>query len=1016
VRRRTVVWVILVGLVVVLAMVLVPKPCARAWLRWGIVAETCPVGLPLPKASVSFDRVGRHSRVMARVHVDALCSAGLAYHGFEADARRFDLGFTLERAGLEPLELEASCRSIAGARACRITIPELPDGDYTVATRVVAPFGETVLRTELALYRDAVVHLATDRPLYRPGDVIRYRSVVLDAGDLAPLDGRPGTFEIRDPNDALLYTEPVTSGDFAVAAGRFPVPVGARKGTYTLRYVSGSAVDSVEVEVRPFSLPRLELELGSRERWYGPGEQPVLRGTVRYRTGTPVAGAEVKLWAEAARGWPPPTAWVDGATVTTDAEGAFAWPLGSVPRDLVGKTVVPFRAEVVDRSGDRLEGGTQLVLSDAPIVAAIQSELGDGLVADFPNRVFLHLTTPDGAPIPEVDIRVSRAWDPSDPGVAATTDVDAVAALTLDPGKPISVLRPARPTREPSRRELVLVERSELEDLLHVEVGIDERVLIDRWTPALEPCAAHLTLPAQRVYGVMVEADGRVGRVIPLMNRPVDRCVVRTLGGMRGPVGERRFYRIGFDLQPAPGAALEGSHQALSGATHGGWSQAAEHALLEARPCVMDRPLDANFPQRLQWSMERGEREVQLRWTRDPAVLAVWTEAEQACVRRAFEVVQLAEPSAEAAHGVTRIALIASPAAATSGSSGDTFVTAWELEVQARSGGEDLGSTRIVVEPGTIPELRLRAARSVLAPGDPVEIRLLRGPDFDGELPEDGAVLHLWQQDEAIAELRYDAERRMILGHVPEDARGLCGVTLLGATARLWVPDPTPLSVELTPDKSHYRPRELALLRVSTAEGGLPAAAGVSLMGVDAALGELAPLLSPEDWSRVVLSVVSDAAAFDRFDNVALFTGRVRGEHAVEATLQGASWSQLIADYEYLPSAHTSHEPSLTVQLNSNFYAALLDTRRSVARWERNAPEGERLEPEQVAALWREVLGERREAGAPVVDAFGLELTLDRLPEPLLEQLDPYALATDARRLSEDVQPWKAWVAQEVNP
>ncbi len=1015
-RRRTVVVVILVGLAVVLALVLVPKPCARAWLRWGIVAELCPVGQPLPQASVSFDRVGRHNRVMARVYLDAIYSVGRPDQWLEADARRFDVGFELELPEEGTLELESRCRTISGALACKLTIPELPDGDYTVVTRVEAPFGDATLRTELPLYRDAVVHMASDRPLYRPGDVIRYRSVVLDARDLAPLDGRPGTFEVRDPADVVIYSERLVSGEFAVAAGRFPVPRGAKSGTYTLKYISGGATDVIEVQVRPFELPRLELELGSSERWYGPGERPELRGAVRFRTGTPVADAEVRLWAEPGSGWPPPTSWVDGVTSRTDAEGGFSWPLERVPEDLDGKVVVPFRAEVLDRSGDRLEGGTQLVLSDAPIVATLQSELGDGLVADFPNRVFVHLATPDGAPIAGAEIEVTRAWDPRDPGVKATTDVDAVAALTLDPGKPISVLLPPRPVRKTSSRARVLVERAGLEDLLHVEVGIDQRVVIDRWTPALEACSVHLTEYSERSYGVMVEPDGRVARVVAPVDHPLDRCVVRTLEGMVGPRGERRFYRVVYNIVPAPGARFVDSNQTLDGESHGGWEHAVKLAALEARPCILGRQQEAAFPARLQWSLERGERRPELRWSRDPAVLAVWSDTEQACVQRAFDAIELAEPSEVDTHGVTLLMVRPPSDAASDAESTGTLKTAWELEVRARSGEEDLGSTRIVVEPGAIPVLRLRASRSVLSPGDEVEIRLLRGPGFDAELPEDGAVVHLQQIDEELPALRYDAERRMIHGRIPEGAMGLYGVSMLGAATRLWVPDPTPMTVEITPDKSQYRPRELALLQLSTAEGGRPVAAGVSLMGVDAALGELAPLLSPEDWSRVVLDLSSSEAAFGRFDAVALLSGRVRGEHAVEATLQGTSWTRIFPAYQYLESPQSLREPAPWVQLNHSFYAALVDTRRAVARWELEAAEGELLEPERVATLWSEVLAARRAAGEPVVDAFGLELTINRLPDELLEQLDPYGLATDARRLSEDVQPWKAWVAEEVNP
>lgn len=74
-----------------------------------------------------------------------------------------------------------------------------------------------------------------------------------------------------------------------------------------------------------------------------------------------------------------------------------------------------------------------LLLSEDGIAAAAVTELGDGLVENFNNRLYLRVTTPDGQSLPSTELLVKRAWEPSDPGVPAKTDEDGVAALQSIP-------------------------------------------------------------------------------------------------------------------------------------------------------------------------------------------------------------------------------------------------------------------------------------------------------------------------------------------------------------------------------------------------------------------------------------------------------------------------------------------------------------------------------------------------------------------------------------------------------
>jgi hypothetical protein len=340
--------------------------------------------------------------------------------------------------------------------------------------------------------------------------------------------------------------------------------------------------------------------------------------------------------------------------------------------------------------------------------------------------------------------------------------------------------------------------------------------------------------------------------------------------------------------------------------------------------------------------------------------------------------------------------------------------TAWELEISASAGGEALGTTRILARPGEIPPLRLRPARSVLAAGDEVSIQLLRGPDFSSDLPDEGDIVPILQGQRRAGELSYRSEDRSFVGTIPGGVHGLLAVSWEGARAHLWVPDPSPLVVTLGTDRTSYRPGERTTITVSTREGDSPTGAAVTLSGVDFALDEVGRLIEPDDWSRVIARGRTHQASFDRFDTLALHAGRIRGEHAVQATLQRIWWNSQENEQGRIAPIETAAPLDPQEVFERAFYGTLRDLRQAVIAWEQEAPAGARLTPAVIGILLEDTLRAREAAGLPIRDAWGLRLELRRLPTSYLELLDPYRMATDARRLSEDVESWEAWVAEEA--
>jgi hypothetical protein len=103
---------------------------------------------------------------------------------------------------------------------------------------VVAQHRESreIAETTLAVEPDRrVTYLAIDRPLYRPGETVRYRSLTLSRFRLTAERPTPVHFEIRGSNGTVVPGSPRdTLDDRGVAAGTFVIPNELAAGRYAL--------------------------------------------------------------------------------------------------------------------------------------------------------------------------------------------------------------------------------------------------------------------------------------------------------------------------------------------------------------------------------------------------------------------------------------------------------------------------------------------------------------------------------------------------------------------------------------------------------------------------------------------------------------------------------------------------------------------------------------------------------------------------------------------------------------
>ncbi len=253
-------------------------------------------------SEVSFDREQRF-RVVAR---DRQSGAALADEAVQ-------LGWLSEDAKAHEL---ATLRTDAAGVA--VFDVRLPPARSSVRLRAVLPRRGPDASDETTVYRSVpVTFVSSDKPLYQPGQTIHFRALTLSA-DERPMRGLEATLEVVGPAGSTLWRKVEKTSEFGIVHGDVPLAAEAGPGTYTLRVAFGPFSNEHPVEVKRYSLPKLEARIELARDLLEPGEK--LAGTVsaRYFFGEPAVSATVTLRAADDRAL---------ARGVTDAAGRFRFEI-----------------------------------------------------------------------------------------------------------------------------------------------------------------------------------------------------------------------------------------------------------------------------------------------------------------------------------------------------------------------------------------------------------------------------------------------------------------------------------------------------------------------------------------------------------------------------------------------------------------------------------------------------------------------------------------------------------------
>src|SRR5881396_4013227 len=248
-----------------------------------------------------------------------------------------------------------------------------------------------------------LIHVSTDKPIYRSGERLYVRGVFLRAAGHTPLASSLSetvSFEIKGPKGDTVASG-VSSIIDSVAGFSWDIPPTQAGGEYTVRISHPGADGRAErkFDIRAYRAPRLKSQIVFVRDGYGPGDMVAANLHVERAEGGIPAGAKV--------------------SVSARVDGEETWK-GTTTVDSSGNAGASFRLPAAIARGEGViamiieDGGTvETATKTIPILLqtldlAVYPEGGD-LIAGLPNRVYVEGRTPARKPADMAGVVVNAA-------------------------------------------------------------------------------------------------------------------------------------------------------------------------------------------------------------------------------------------------------------------------------------------------------------------------------------------------------------------------------------------------------------------------------------------------------------------------------------------------------------------------------------------------------------------------------------------------------------------------------
>jgi CD109 antigen len=291
-----------------------------------------------------------------------------------------------------------------GHAVASFEVPDIDPGSYTLAARVVGT--NLTFTGPIQVQKGAVIFLETDRPIYKPSQIIHGRVLSLN-NQLKPIE-QEVLVEITDAKGIKVFKKKLETNAFGVASFDLPLASELNLGTWKITAESDDAKTTVDVRVERYVLPKFEIEVSTPKDWFLVDEEITGSVSARYFFGKPVEGV-VEIEAFRYVG-----VWEEYATFSSELkDGAIDFVLPNVryvagTYGAGGQGTVILNISVTDTSGHVERTSKLLKITQYPMVLQLISE-STTIKPGLPFQVLVVTEDPDGKPL-EKEVTITATY------------------------------------------------------------------------------------------------------------------------------------------------------------------------------------------------------------------------------------------------------------------------------------------------------------------------------------------------------------------------------------------------------------------------------------------------------------------------------------------------------------------------------------------------------------------------------------------------------------------------------
>ena len=228
--------------------------------------------------------------------------------------------------------------------------------------------------------------LFTDRSIYRPGQTVYFKGIVVNRNNKTKESGVADNFKttivLYDVNNQKLDSIKLTTNEFGSYSGKFTLPGNVLNGAFRIQDEMTRSDEQISVE--EYKRPKFYTEIQKPSGTYKLNDEIQVTGTAKAYAGNNIDGAHVKyrvvrkirfpLWRDygyRGRIWPPYSREemeITNGTTTTNANGEFTVRFKAIPDEKISKKDQPIfyyevNADVTDINGETRSGNTSVAVS-----------------------------------------------------------------------------------------------------------------------------------------------------------------------------------------------------------------------------------------------------------------------------------------------------------------------------------------------------------------------------------------------------------------------------------------------------------------------------------------------------------------------------------------------------------------------------------------------------------------------------------------------------------------------------